>query len=228
MIETLQHIDASLLVWLNSFHCQFFDTLMYLISDKFVWIPMYAAIVIISTLKYGFKTKLLYVFALFGIAFAMTDFTCASIIRPLVCRPRPSNIDSPLYGIVHIVNGYRGGHYGFPSCHAANSFMLAAMITLFFRNRRLSVFMYSWAFIHSYSRIYLGVHYPGDIIVGAMVGTAVAFIVFYAFKRIGQFRSREHYSYLDYIPYIGLTTFALLILSATYSSFTIHSLLVKF
>lgn len=227
MIETLQNIDASLLLWLNGFHDSFFDALMLFISNKYVWIPMYTTIIVVCGIKYGMKKQMFSFLALFVIAFAITDYTCASIIRPLVCRPRPTSTDSPIFTLVHIVDGYHGGHYGFPSCHAANSFMLAAMVTLFFRKRYLSIFMYAWAVIHSYSRIYLGVHYPGDILLGAILGTMFAFSTYYLMKRIKMLHAKDNFNYINYIQYIGIATFALLIFSATVTSLTSHPVIVK-
>ena len=80
---------------------------------------------------------------------------------------------------MHVVNGYRGGRYGFPSCHAANTFALAMFMSLVFRNKRFSVMMFSWAIVVSYSRMYLGVHYFGDVFVGTAIGIAIGFLVFY-------------------------------------------------
>ena len=114
--------------------------------------------------------------------------SCATLIRPEVCRLRPSNPENPLSEMVHIVGGYRGGSYGFPSCHAANSFALASFLTLLFANRKLSLFIFAWAVLNSYSRVYLGVHYPGDLLVGAIIGTAaglaMAFVAGYVADRV--------------------------------------------
>ena len=98
-----------------------------------------------------------------------------------LCRPNvqqyhppgsgtPANPENPIVDLVHIVNGYRGGSYGFPSCHAANSFGLAMYVVFLFRKRWLSVFIITWAVLNCYTRIYLGVHYPGDLIVGGIIG----------------------------------------------------------
>ena len=77
----------------------------------------------------------------------------------------------PMYAtILYIVNGYRGGSYGFPSCHAANSLGLAMFVVFLFRKRWLSIFIVTWAILNCYTRIYLGVHYPGDLLVGGIIG----------------------------------------------------------
>lgn len=127
MIEYLNQLDASILLFFNGMHSPFFDKFMMLCTGKFIWIPMYATILFI--LFKSFKPKLVLVYAIaLGVAIALTDQTCASIIRPVVERLRPSNPGNPLSEYVHLVNGYRGGSYGFPSCHAANSFALAVFI----------------------------------------------------------------------------------------------------
>lgn len=117
---------------------------------------------------------------------------CATLIRPEVCRLRPSNPANPLSEMVHIVGGYRGGSYGFPSCHAANSFALASFLILLFANRKLSLFIFAWAVLNSYSRVYLGVHYPGDLLVGAIIGTAAGLAMAFAAGYVADRVDRPH------------------------------------
>lgn len=152
MIEYLNQLDASILLFFNGMHSPFFDKFMMLCTGKFIWIPMYATILFI--LFKSFKPKLVFVYAIaLGVAIALTDQTCASIIRPVVERLRPSNPGNPLSEYVHLVNGYRGGSYGFPSCHAANSFALAVFIVCLVRRWRLAIFIFGWAILNSYSRL---------------------------------------------------------------------------
>lgn len=174
MASILGQWDASLMVWLNGFHNSFFDGFMFLTSEKWVWVPVYVAIFIVILRKYGYTRQTALIVVMFAITITLADTTCAAYLRPIFCRPRPCHEDSGIAALIHIVNGYHGGHYGMPSCHSANSFALAALTALLFRNRKLTVFIYLWAIIHTYSRIYLGVHYPGDIIVGGIVGTLYA------------------------------------------------------
>lgn len=171
MINILSQTDANLMVWLNGFHNTFFDGFMYLTSEKWVWVPVYVAIFVVILRKYGFTRQTALIVCLFATTITLADTTCAAYIRPIFCRPRPCQPDSGISALIHIVNGYRGGHYGMPSCHSANSFALAALTALIFRTRRITLFIYTWAVIHTYSRIYLGVHYPGDILIGGIVGT---------------------------------------------------------
>ncbi len=121
-----------------------------------------------------------------GFAVAIADQTCATLIRPVVERIRPANLANPIQPLVHIVDGYRGGVYGFPSCHAANSFTLAAFVAVFLANKKLNAVIFLWAVTNSYSRIYLGVHYPGDLIVGGLIGIAIGCCVAIAARSLLQ------------------------------------------
>lgn len=175
MIDIILDADSSVFLFINSLHCAFFDSFMSIYSGRFIWIPMYAALLLMMVKRYPLvKTLCLLV----GIALSITlaDQICASVIRPIFERLRPSNLDNPLSEFTHIVNGYRGGAYGFPSCHAANSFALAVFAATMLRQRGFTIFILVWAFINCYSRIYLGVHYPGDIIVGALIGSAIGYL----------------------------------------------------
>ena len=175
MLEFLIDIDQSLMLALNDMHSAYMDGFMMLFSGRWVWVPMYAAIFVAVLWRYGWRRGLLLSLAV-GLAVTIADQTCATLLRPLAERLRPANLDNPLSTMVHIVDGYRGGQYGFPSCHAANTFALAAAVAVLLRRRGVVAFLYAWALVTCYSRIYLGVHYPGDLLVGAIVGTAAALL----------------------------------------------------
>lgn len=177
MIEYLNQLDTSVLLFFNGMHSPFFDRFMMLCTGRFIWIPMYVTILFILLKSFRPKLVLLYAVAI-ALAITLTDQTCSSLIRPLVERMRPSNIENPLSAYLHIVDGYRGGRYGFPSCHAANSFALAVFIVCLVRRWRLAIFIFGWAVLNSYSRLYLGVHYPGDLLVGAMIGSAFGYLCY--------------------------------------------------
>ena len=176
MIELLGSIDTEIFLLLNNLHSPFWDSFMSIFSGKMIWAPMYLTIVYILYSNLDKRTATLFSVAII-LSIALADVTCARLLRPLAERLRPANLDNPISGMVHIVDNYRGGVYGFPSCHAANSFGLATILALIVRRRMLVVFIFLWATVNSYSRVYLGVHYIGDLLVGAVIGALIALVI---------------------------------------------------
>jgi len=170
MIEALQNIDTQVFLALNSLRCEALDDFARGFSGQWIWVPMYAMMAWMMLRRYGWRAGVWLVVAT-AIAVGCSDFVCASVIRPFVQRLRPANPDNPLSEMVNIVGGYRGGRYGFPSCHAANTMALAVATSLLMKERLYTVFVFAWTILQCYSRIYLGVHYPGDLLAGALVGT---------------------------------------------------------
>ena len=185
MLETLQNIDSSIFLFFNGHHNPFFDSFMSLYSGRYIWIPMYAALLIVMLRRFPIAKVLLLLVGI-GATIFIADQLCASVIRPIFERMRPSNLSNPLSELTHIVNGYRGGPYGFPSCHAATSFALATFAAIMLRQRGFTLFILTWAAINCYSRIYLGVHYPVDLIVGGLIGAAVGMIWYFITNGIYQ------------------------------------------
>lgn len=183
----LSDIDARLLLIVNGAHSPFFDAVMWCISGRWVWIPFYAVLAYLLFRRMSWKRASICLVTI-GLIILAADQTCATLIRPEIGRLRPANLNNPLSSFVHVVNGYRGGKYGFPSCHAANTFALAVFMSLVIRHKWFTVMMFSWAFIVSYSRMYLGVHYFGDLFCGATIGSLFAVLFYYLqnylFKRL--------------------------------------------
>jgi undecaprenyl-diphosphatase len=183
----LSDIDARLLLIVNGAHSPFFDAVMWCISGRWIWVPFYAVLAYLLFRRMSWKRASICLVTI-GLIILAADQTCATLIRPEIGRLRPANLNNPLSSFVHVVNGYRGGRYGFPSCHAANTFALAVFMSLVIRHKWFTVMMFSWAFIVSYSRMYLGVHYFGDLFCGATIGSLFAVLFYYLqnylFKRL--------------------------------------------
>lgn len=182
MMDFLINLDTDIFLYLNEIHAPFWDKFMWMFSGKFLWIPMYIMFLIVFFKDYGWKRAVILMVAM-AIAVTLADQICGNYLRYYFTRLRPANPDNPISMMVHIVEGYRGGAYGFPSCHAANSFALAVFSALLFKKRRFVAFIFLWALVNAYSRIYLGVHYPGDLIVGAIIGGLAGTLCYWLARR---------------------------------------------
>lgn len=164
MVETLKHIDTNLLLAINQAHSPFLDKIMWFASGTYTWLPFYLIIIIVLILK--FKKQSIPLILLISLLILISDQFASGLIKPLIQRLRPSHEPS-LQNLLHYVNDYRGGQYGFVSSHAANAFALTFYIMFSLKKelKWLTVILLLWAVFVSYSRVYLGVHYPSDVIV---------------------------------------------------------------
>lgn len=175
-MSNLIQLDQELMLKLNGSDSIYLDGVMKLFSSTWVWIPLAIAAVVIL-----FKNNSLRNFILVALMLALTVFLCdrlsSGLIKPWVGRLRPCQ-DPSILDQIDIVNGSRSGKYGFVSSHAANTFGVFMFITLLVRHRLLGFSLFIWSTIDSFSRIYLGLHYPGDVFCGAIFGMVVATLVY--------------------------------------------------
>ncbi len=211
ILSGLVEMDADLLLAINGWRAEWADFFMYAFSGRWIWVPMYAAIFYVIVRNFHWKVALGCVIAV-ALTITFADQVCATLIRPYIGRLRPANLENPLSEFVQIVNGYRGGRYGFPSCHAANTFGLAFFVFYLFRNQALTWFIMGWAVLTCYSRSYLGVHYPGDLLVGGIVGAVGASLCYWLFFRLCKYKRDENVKHV-YAPILigGVTIIGILI-----------------
>lgn len=179
-VEQLIAWDKQLLLLGNSFHTPFWDNFVIIFSGKIIWIP--AVLAILYAIVRTQKSDAVWVVLFLALAIVLADQISSGLIKPLVARWRPTHEPS-LEGMVYVVHGYTGGRYGFVSSHAANACAVALFTSLLFRRRLYSWTIGLWAVANMYSRIYLGVHYPGDIIGGILVGLGSAWAAYALMKR---------------------------------------------
>jgi undecaprenyl-diphosphatase len=176
MLELLIELDKSLFLLLNGLHHPVADFIMLAITNKYTWIPAYILLILWIFRKYGMTTEGWMIIAGILLVILLADQTASGLLKPLVGRLRPC-FEPNLSGLVHLP-GKCGGKYGFVSSHAANHFGMAIFLITLFKNQYPQVkWLWLWAGIIAYSRIYVGVHYPADVIVGGLIGLLYGFAV---------------------------------------------------
>jgi undecaprenyl-diphosphatase len=172
----VEAIDSRLFLWLNGQHAGWLDTVMVSITEMWPWIPIYILLAYLVIKQYGRKS--LWIFLAVGLVILCSDQLSAHVCKPLFHRLRPC-FNPEFEGMVHLPKGLPGGRYGFVSSHAANTFAVATFLTAALRKgyRSIGWWLFAWALISSYSRIYIGVHYPGDVLAGAVLGILVGLII---------------------------------------------------
>lgn len=183
MIESLQQFDVELFLKIHrGLSNPFFDWLLPLMRNRFFWSPLYLFILVFCLVEY--KKKGWYIIGMLLVTFAMGDLIASRVIKPLVGRLRPCNEPTLVHDIIHRVPC--GSGYSFPSSHATNHFAIAIFLIFVFYDKWKPILPIGlfWAFIISFSQIYVGVHYPIDTMVGALLGTTIGLITARIYKTL--------------------------------------------
>ena len=187
-MNELNQLDHQLTLAINGSNSLFWDNVMYTVTDTFSW-----TIVIITLLVIIFKNntwkEAVMVYLTIALLIFVADRICSGLVKPMVERWRPTQ-DPQLMYLVDVVREYRGGRFGFFSGHACNTMCMATFLSWLFRYRNVTITLVFWSLSTTFTRIYLGVHHLGDILVGftigVILGTLFYFLMSYLMKRFGK------------------------------------------
>ena len=168
--QMVESFDKQLLLSVNGSDSLFLDRVVRTLTHGATWIPLYLSLFYLVLNNNSTVRKVLYVVGAAALCYLLAGAVDDGIVKPTVARWRPTH-DPEIGLLVDIVDGYRGGKYGFFSAHAANTFSISATLVI-------------WSLVNCWTRLYLGVHYPGDILVGLTWGFLVACGVYYLYYRL--------------------------------------------
>ena len=181
-METFIQLDRELLLMLNGSSSLYLDGLARVLTTAATWIPLYVALFYLVLKNNNSVQKILFIVGCALLCVVLAGTIDDTIVKPLVGRWRPTH-DPEIGAIVDVVDGYRGGRFGFFSAHACNTFSIALFFSLLVRSRLLTFFLVTWSLVNCWTRLYLVVHFPGDILVGLCWGTAVGILVYWLYYR---------------------------------------------
>lgn len=188
-IDRFLPFEQDFFLALNGSNSVFWDNAMWTYTSIVAWIPVLLLVFYIAFKNKMRKEGLLVLISIALVVF-LSVLLSGSFFKPLFKRFRPTH-HQDFKDIVDIVNNFRAGQYGFISGHATNSFGIAMFISLLFKNKYVTLSIFLWALLNSYSRIYLGVHFISDIVGGFFIGFLIGLLVYklYVWLRIKFFKA---------------------------------------
>lgn len=181
-LSDLNKLDQQLTLSLNGSDSQFWDNVVYTVTNTFSWTLVIIVLFVIIFKNNKLKDALL-VLASMVLLIVVADRLCSGWVKPTIARWRPTQDPQIMY-MVDIVRGYRGGRFGFFSGHACNTMSFAVFLSCLFRYRKLTFALIFWSLTTTFTRIYLGVHYVGDVVVGWLVGLFLGFLFYLFYNRL--------------------------------------------
>lgn len=189
LTKSFTTLDTTVLLFLNGSDNLYLDCVATFATRAWMWIPLYVSILYVFVREHSFR-QLAFLLAGLAVGLFLCDQVSSTLVKPLVARWRPTH-EPALSHLIDIVGGYRGGNYGFFSSHAANTCFIATYASLILRRREVALSLFAWCLLNCWTRLYLGAHYPSDILVGVAFGTFVGCL---AYLLVIRTRIRTHYS----------------------------------
>lgn len=194
-MQTLVELDRSLLAFFNGSDSLFLDNLVVILTSGLTWIPLYLSLLYIVIKNNETMKQILLVIGCVCLCMLISDGVVDYIVKPMVGRLRPTNDPLIKYSL-NVVDGIRETQYGFFSAHASNTFCIAIFFSLLIRNCKFVTTMIIWSLVNCWTRLYLGVHYPSDILVGLLWGGFVGALVYYIYIK-SYLRMHQEFNYIS-------------------------------
>ena len=180
-MEEINELDHQLTLAINGSDSLFWDNVMYTVTNTFSWSLVILALLIIIFKNNTWKEAVM-VYVTIALLIFVADRLCSGLVKPLVERWRPTQ-DPQLMYYVDVVRGYRGGRFGFFSGHACNTMCMAMFLSLLFRSAKVTITLFFWSLTTTFTRLYLGVHYLGDVCVGFTIGAILGFLFYWLMEQ---------------------------------------------
>lgn len=181
--STLYAADKTLLMVFNGSHCPFVDRLAVTLTCGYMWIPLYIALLLLVINNHKTVAQISLVIGMALLAIVLSEGMADLIVKPLVARLRPIH-DTLMQDSVQVVNNYRAEGYSFFSAHASNTMAVAVFFSLLVKDRLFACTLIVWALANCWTRLYLGVHYPSDIIVGVVWGSVSGLFAYTIYNKV--------------------------------------------
>lgn len=187
----INQLDHTLTLLINGSDSIFWDNVMYTVTNTFSWSMVIVALLVIIFKNNSIKNTLIILLTIALLIF-VADRICSGLVKPMVARWRPAQ-DPQLMYMVDVVRGYRGGRFGFFSGHACNTMCMAVFLSMLFRSAKVTLVLIFWSLTTTFTRLYLGVHYLGDVCVGWCVGIILGLLFYYLMRRFQRGDGRRSY-----------------------------------
>ena len=189
--STLYDADKTLLMVFNGSHCPFVDRLAVTLTCGYMWIPLYIALLLLVINNHKTVVQISLVIGMALLAIVLSEGMADLIVKPLIARLRPIH-DILMQDSVQVVNNYRAEGYSFFSAHASNTMAVAVFFSLLVKDRLFACTLITWALVNCWTRLYLGVHYPSDIIVGVVWGSVSGLFAYTIYNKVRTINQEEN------------------------------------